>query len=260
MNKRHILAGLACMASSAAYGASTPQLQIDQAAITGGNLVIAGRTAKPNQVVTLTNTGDRTASLPSRKFSFSLSYLPETCKVNLQVENDELKDVLVAGCAPRSKDGADGVNGKDGINGKDGKDGSDGLAGKDGLFGKDGAEGITYGSLQGDGAAFKCWPSDMVGLWFIKDYPKPNSRTIARIVPDGPGANGFKVMEPGDPLLSENPKGSGVTQWAEYERERLVIVSRDTNQHTGMYGEFASDCKSIVWRGAGENSLSTWER
>src|SRR3954447_2559432 len=102
---------------------ATGQLQIDQIEITGGRLVITGRTAKPNQVVLLVNSGDRTASLPSRKFSFSLSYLPEACKIDLKVEAEEVKDLLVTGCRPAAvsvKDGKDGKDGRDGQNGQNG--------------------------------------------------------------------------------------------------------------------------------------------
>src|SRR5262245_20495491 len=151
------------------------QFEVEQVAISAGRLVITGRTARPNQVIELTNSGDKTASLPTRKFSFSLAYLPPTCKINLKVETDEVKDLLVAGCMPGAgKDGLDGKNGKDGKDGKDGRDGKDG---------------IIYGSLPGDGTTFRCWASDIIGLWFIKDYPGPNSRTVAHIAPDRAAGN-----------------------------------------------------------------------
>src|SRR5215204_7022340 len=76
------------------------QFEVEQVAITAGRLVITGRTARANQVIELVNSGDKTASLPNRRFSFSLAYLPPTCKINLKVENDELKNLLVAGCLP----------------------------------------------------------------------------------------------------------------------------------------------------------------
>ena len=112
MTKLAVIAGLmlAVLATSAAEAQQRrrqqpagPQGQFDveQVAITAGRLVITGRTARPNQVIELVNSGDKTASLPNRRFSFSLSYLPETCKINLKVENDELKDLLVSSCIPR---------------------------------------------------------------------------------------------------------------------------------------------------------------
>src|SRR5215475_5925794 len=109
------------------------QLQIDQVEITGGRLVISGRTAKPNQVVLLVNSGDRTASLPSRNFSFSLPYLPEACKIDLKVETEEVKDLVVGSCTPPSvKDGKDGKDGQDGRNGTNGINGINGQDGKNG--------------------------------------------------------------------------------------------------------------------------------
>ena len=111
MTKLAVIAGLmlAVLATSATEAqqrrqrAAGPQGQFDveQVAITAGRLVITGRTAKPNQVIELVNSGDKTASLPNRRFSFSLAYLPDTCKISLKVENDEIKDLLVSSCMPR---------------------------------------------------------------------------------------------------------------------------------------------------------------
>jgi hypothetical protein len=223
------------------------RIEIEQVAITSGRLLITGRTARPNQVIELTNSGDKTASLPNRRFSFSLAYLPENCKIDIKVETDEVKDLLVTGCmVSGGKDGSDGKDGRDGRDGKDGKNGSDG---------------ITYGNLPGDGMAFRCWTSDIIGLWFIKDYPGPNSRTIAHIAPD-PTASGnrLKLTEPQDPLKMEKPEGPGVTQSAELDIGKLYIVNRETKARAGVRGEIAWDCKSIVWKSEGDGPVRTWER
>jgi hypothetical protein len=222
------------------------QFEVEQVAISAGRLVITGRTARPNQVIELVSSGDKTASLPNRKFSFSLAYLPPTCKINLKVETDEVKDLLVAGCMPGA-----GKDGKDGTNGKDGKDGKDG---------RNGTDGITYGSLPGDGTTFRCWASDIVGLWFIRDYPGPNSRTVAHIVPDRSAGNRLNVTEPQDPLKTEKPDGPGVTQAAELDKDKLYIVNRETKARGSVRGEIAPDCKSIVWKGEGDAPARTWER
>ena len=134
------LIGLAFLASTMGSAAAA-ELQVNSVAITGGRLVITGRTSIPNQVVVLLNTGDKTASLSSRRFSFDLNYFPETCKIQLKAGTENPVEKIVSGCAPRGKDGVDGKNGKDGIDGKDGipgRDGKDGKDGKDGLAGKDG--------------------------------------------------------------------------------------------------------------------------
>lgn len=233
------------------------QLQVDQVEIIGGRLVISGRTAKPNQVIILVNSGDKTASLPSRKFSFSLSYLPESCKIDLKVEAEEVKDLLVTGCRASSvKDGKDGADGKDGRDGQNGVNGKDGQNGKDG---RDGKDGITYGLLAGDNVTFKCWPSDIIGLWFIRDYPQPNARTIAHITPDRvAGGNKLTITEPRDPLKADKPEST--TQSAEFDQDKIYVHDRQTKARLGVRGDISADCRSIQWKADGEGSVRTWER
>ena len=225
------------------------QFEIEQVAITAGRLRITGRTARPNQVIELTNSGDKTASLPNRRFSFSLPYLPEACKVDLKVEADEIKDLLVTGCMPRGGAGPSGVSGKDGRDGRNGVDG------------KDGKDGIVYGNLPGDGTAFRCWTSDIIGLWFIKDYPGPNSRTVVHIAPDR-AADGSRlnVTEPRDPLKMEMPDGPSVMRSAEFDKDKLYVVNLETKERTGLRGEIAPDCKSIIWKIEGDVPVRAWER
>jgi hypothetical protein len=226
-------------------------LQIDQIEITGGKLVISGRTAKPNQVVVLVNSGDKTASFPTRKFSFSVSYLPETCKIDLKVETEEVKDLLVSGCMRGA--GKDGKDGKDGTNGQNGTDG------KNGADGKNGKDGITYGNLPGDGVTFRCWPSDIIGLWFIRDYPQPNARTVAHIAPDRTaGGNKLSLTEPRDPLKADKPDNT--TQSAEYDQDKLYMLDRQTKARAGLRGDVAADCRSIQWKGDGDATVRVWER
>jgi hypothetical protein len=221
------------------------ELTIDQATVKGGQLVVTGRTAKPSQVVEIVGTEHKTISLPSRRFSFAVSHLPENCRLHLRAGEENLESQVVSNCIVRGKDG---VAGKDGAPGRDGRDG------------KDGRDGFVYGSLPGDGTANRCWPSDMIGLWFIKDYPAPNSRTIAHIVPDWVArGNKMNVTEPADPLQSEKD-GKSVTQWAEFDGAQLYILNRDTKARAGIRGDVAPDCKSIVWKGAADAVLKTWER
>ena len=236
------LAGLTVNATAAPKAAAAPaELVVDQVAIAGGRLLIAGRTPKPNQIVVLVATGDKTASLPTRKFNFSLSYLPENCKIDLKVEGDELKDVVVANCMPRPIAGKDGKDGKDGKNGTDGKDG------------------MAYGSLPGDGTTFKCWPSDIVGLWFIRDYPSPNSRTIAHLAPDRvAGGNKLNLTEPQDPLKAEKPEAA--MRWAEFDQDKIFVLNRETKARAGLRGDIAADCRSIHWKGENEATVRIWER
>lgn len=242
MTRLNIVVGLTIVAVTAGIAAAA-ELKIDQATIANGKLVVTGRTTKPNQLVELVTTGDKTVSLPSRKFSFSLAYAPSNCTVHLRSNGEDLDNVPVTKCTLRPKDGAPGKDGKDGAPGKDGKDG------------------FAYGSLPGDGVVFKCWPSDLIGLWFIKDYPAPNSRTIAHIAPD-PAAGGKKMnlTEPGDPLKTAKPEGAEVTRLAEFDKDKLYILNPETKGRVGVRGDLAPDCKSIVWRGQGDSVLNTWVR
>jgi len=240
-----VLAGVALVVVMAGP-AGAAEIMVDHASMTAGKLVIRGRSTKPNQVVRIVGTDFKTVSLRSRRFSFSVAHLPDTCKIDLTADDDELKGQIVTNCSPRGPVGRQGPPGKDGAAGKDGQDGKDGLA---------------YGSLPGDNTAFKCWPSDVIGLWFIKDYPARNSRTIAHIVPDRvTGGAKFNLTEPGDPLKSQNPEGPALSQWAEYENETIHILNRDTKARTGVHGEMASDCRSISWKGADNRVLKTWVR
>jgi hypothetical protein len=221
---------------------TSPQVppQIEQATIASGKLVVTGKTDKANQVVVLVNTGDKAVTGSARTFRFELAYLPDTCKVSVKVESLASPDFIVSLCAPRGKDGANGQDGKDG---------------------KSGGAGFAYGTLGGDGTAFKCWLSDVVGLWFIKDYPTPNSRTIAHIAPDGiAGSNKVNITEPDNPLKTEQPNGPGVTQWGEFDGSTIYILNRTTNNRLGMRGDISPDCKSILWRGAGDGNIRRWER
>jgi hypothetical protein len=261
-----LLAAFAFVTLSVGY-ARAAELQVDKAAIINGRLVVIGKTSVPNQVVEVVGTGERTASLPSRRFRFDLVYLPDTCIVKLKAGIDETIQSLVSGCAPRGKDGKDGkngVDGRDGVNGKDGKDGQNGKDGKDGQNGKDGKDGlngITYGSLPGDGRAFQCWPSDLIGLWFIKDYPGPNRNTIAHITPDQTdGSTRLKVTKPDDPLKSAKLPNRDVTRLAELNGANLKILGRGDENVADLHGQLAPDCRSITWTNEAGSVLATWER
>jgi hypothetical protein len=239
MTRSSIIAGLAIVAVTAGTAAAA-ELKIEQATIANGKLVVTGRTTKPNQMVELVNTGDKTVSLPSRKFSFSLTYIPNDCTLHLRSNGEDFDNVSVTKCERQPKDGAKGQDGKDG---------------------KDGKDGFTYGSLPGDGVIFRCWPSDLIGLWFIRDYPAPNSRTIAHIAPDRvAGGNKMTLTEPSDPIKTAKPEGAEVTRVAEFDKDKLYILNPETKGRIGMRGDLSPDCKSIVWRGQGDSVLNTWVR
>jgi hypothetical protein len=135
---RSIIAGLA--ATLLASG-SASALDLDTIAIDSGRLIITGKTNKPGQEVELANTGDKTTSSSSKKFRFSLSYLPETCKLELKSGSEHLRDLLVANCAPRGPKGDKGEPGTAGVAGARGEAGPKGDPGPRGDAGPKGDTG-----------------------------------------------------------------------------------------------------------------------
>jgi hypothetical protein len=52
-----------------------------------------------------------------------------------------------------------------------------------------------------------------------------------------------------------------VTQSAEFDKDKLYILNRETRARAGVRGEIAPDCKSITWKGEGDSSPARiWER
>jgi hypothetical protein len=225
---------LASLAAAITGPAGAADFVVDHAVLAQGKLTIRGRAPKPNQVVRIVGTDFKTVSLRSRRFSMVVSYLPDTCKLNLRADDDELQDQVVANCSPRGPVGRQGPPGRDGL---------------------------AYGSLPGDNAAFKCWTSDVIGLWFIKDYPSRNSRTIAHIVPDLKArGNRLNLTSPEDPLNLQNPEGPAVPQSAEYDNETIHLLDRETKSRTVVRGDVAPDCRSISWKGESDRPLKMWVR
>jgi hypothetical protein len=111
MARGSILVGAAIVMMTSA---SAMALDLDTVAIEGGKLVITGKTAKAREEVELVNTGDKVKSAASRRFRFSLSYLPETCKVDLKAEGKTTKDLLVGNCGLRGAKGEAGAAGESG--------------------------------------------------------------------------------------------------------------------------------------------------
>jgi hypothetical protein len=123
-------------------GTAHAAIEVSDATITNGNLLVFGRTSKPNESISL-DEKFTTTSRSNRRFRFSVPYHPGDCQVDLKSGTDSAS-VVVANCGQVGAQGAagrDGAPGKDGLAGKDGAPGKDGLAGKDGAPGKDGAHG-----------------------------------------------------------------------------------------------------------------------
>jgi hypothetical protein len=138
MLRRTTLAGLAAMILTSG---SASALDLDTVSIESGKLIVAGKTSQPGQEVELANTGDKVKSSSSRKFKFSLSYLPETCKLDLKSGTETLTDRLVANCAPRGPKGDKGDAGPRGEAGLKGDPGAKGETGPRGDVGPAGAKG-----------------------------------------------------------------------------------------------------------------------
>ncbi|MGO3930072.1 collagen-like protein, partial [Rhodopseudomonas pseudopalustris] len=116
-------------------------LELDSLSIESGRLLIIGKTTKPNQEVEVVGTGDKVKSSSSRRFRFALSYLPETCKIDLKSGAETLTDRLIANCGPRGPKGEPGAAGPAGVAGSAGPAGPTGPAGPKGEAGPAGPAG-----------------------------------------------------------------------------------------------------------------------
>ena len=93
--------GLAAILAVAGSSSALADITINQAAITGGQLVIAGRTETAEQTVTIDGT-EFTATADARGiFRFEVSYLPPTCIVDIVAGTERRDGVIVASCGPQ---------------------------------------------------------------------------------------------------------------------------------------------------------------
>ena len=107
---RRFIAGVAI----ALVGLVTPalaEITIIRAEITGGRLVISGRTEVGNQEVRLDQTSHLTISSPNGPFLFEVSYLPPDCVVSIVTDDDRIDDVLIGNCSLPGAQGAAGPRG-----------------------------------------------------------------------------------------------------------------------------------------------------
>ena len=129
---------LACLASLAPARAqvrvpkpANSQLSVTAAKIEAGDLLIEGRTIKPNTVVTLDEKYEAKSNA-QRQFSFRINYLPRGCSVMLKEGNDT-REVIVANCSvtpgPEGPVGPAGPKGEPGERGPEGPPGPQGPAG-----------------------------------------------------------------------------------------------------------------------------------
>ncbi len=110
---RRFIAGVAI----ALVGLVTPalaEITIIRAEITGGRLVISGRTEVGNQEVRLDQTSHLTISRPNGPFLFEVSYLPPDCVVSIVTDDDRIDDVLIGNCSLPGAQGAAGPAGPQG--------------------------------------------------------------------------------------------------------------------------------------------------
>lgn len=138
MVKRPLLLGLA---ATLLTGSAATSLELYDAKIESGKLLITGRTDKSNQTVELVGSGEKIKSNASRRFRFSSSYLPETCKIELKGEGETLRDLLVANCGVRGPKGDPGPKGEMGARGEAGPKGDAGPRGEAGPKGDPGPRG-----------------------------------------------------------------------------------------------------------------------
>lgn len=138
MIKQPVLLGLA---TSLLIGSPAWSLDLFDAKIESGRLQITGRTDKANQEVEIVGSGEKVVSNSSRRFRFSTSYLPETCKFDLKAGKETLRDLLIANCGPRGPKGEPGAKGEPGPRGEAGPKGDMGPKGDVGPKGEAGPKG-----------------------------------------------------------------------------------------------------------------------
>ena len=138
MIKQPVLLGLA---TSLLIGSPAWSLDLFDAKIESGRLQITGRTDKANQEVEIVGSGEKVVSNSSRRFRFSTSYLPETCKFDLKAGKETLRDLLIANCGPRGPKGEPGAKGEPGPRGEAGPKGDMGPKGDVGPKGEPGPKG-----------------------------------------------------------------------------------------------------------------------
>jgi hypothetical protein len=114
-------------------------VQITDARISNGSLLISGRTDRPNQKVVIDGKSE-VISGGNRRFVWAGSYFPENCTVRVQVEA-ESRDVVIANCGPKGDQGQPGPAGPAGSQGRQGEAGPAGPAGPAGAAGPPGPTG-----------------------------------------------------------------------------------------------------------------------
>ena len=112
-------------------------IEINDARISAGAVVIKGRTAAAKQDVVADGRVTVT-SAANRSFTLELDYLPKDCTVSLK-SGDDTRNVVVAFCGPRGEKGEKGDKGDAGPAGPAGAAGPQGPAGAQGPAGPAGA-------------------------------------------------------------------------------------------------------------------------
>ncbi|MGV8841300.1 MAG: collagen-like protein, partial [Bauldia sp.] len=136
--------GLAAVLAVAGSSSALAEISINQAAITGGQLVIAGRTDVATPTVAIDGTEFTTAVDSRGTFRFAVSYRPPTCIVDIVAGAERLEGVLIASCGPvgpAGPAGEAGAKGGEGVAGIQGPQGVPGPVGPAGAAGEAGAAG-----------------------------------------------------------------------------------------------------------------------
>jgi hypothetical protein len=125
----------------AAGGPAYAEIQITDARIAAGDVVIQGRTAAAKQTVVPDGKENLAVTTGAdRKFTIKLDYFPANCTVSLKA-GDDSRDVVVSMCGPRGPAGAAGEAGPAGPAGPQGPAGPAGPRGEKGDAGPAGTAG-----------------------------------------------------------------------------------------------------------------------
>jgi hypothetical protein len=189
-----------CAVISVLVGSAEARIRLSDSELLAGLLVVAGRTQRPYETITL----DGQFSVESdryRRFFFRIPYHPPTCVVRLEANGDE-RTAVVAACGPAGSQGAHGPAGPQGAPGALGPQGSAGPQGPPGPQGAQGVQGPqgpqgAQGAPGAVGPPGPLGPAGIAGPAGPAGPPGPRGPQGDRGEPGVVGAKG----EPGTPGL-----------------------------------------------------------
>jgi len=242
-----------CVLALAVFGPvpAAAEIQIREAQIAGGWLVIAGRTSFPNFLVKLDERHSVAADRRGR-FQFRLAYIPPGCIGTLSA-GTETRQVVIANCGMGAA-GSPGPAGPPGPQGPPGRDGTPGPAGQPGPPGPSGPAGAQGpAGMQGPaGPPGSQGQPGSPGASAARHDSCPGQATAKPERRSGTPVHGGSQDKPGPRVCAVPParlgRGTPTEQQAAPVRERAASPrQRDRRNHERHYPSGPSDGAVHVW-------------